>query len=322
MTRRAIILSFAVAVLATGNLFAQTLGAVLTGSQESPPCSTSGFGNATVTFDSARQNIIVNITVANLGSSITGAEITRSAGPAVVAFTPTASFNNNTLTGTFPVTSDLVTQILQAPGTFFVNVRTSGCPNGAVRGPLAVSSGGAVMYSTELRPQNEVPPATGNAFGSGLATIDPINNTIAWEVNDKGIVSPILSHIHRGAAGVAGPVIINFATSAAQIPNGHTNGSGSLAPPQTTAAFQPATDIPALSNAITAFGYYINVHSTAFPGGEIRGQLQPAQELDIPVAGHVADISGTIISDVRAFNPSFDTVTTALVGFFSAAPAR
>ena len=98
MTRRAIILSFAVAVLATGNLFAQTLGAVLTGSQESPPCSTSGFGNATVTFDSARQNIIVNITVANLGSSITGAEITRSAGPAVVAFTPTASFTTSRAT--------------------------------------------------------------------------------------------------------------------------------------------------------------------------------------------------------------------------------
>ena len=135
-----------------------------------------------------------------------------------------------------------------------------------------------------------------------------------------GIVSPTLSHIHRGAAGVSGQVIINFATSAAQIPNGHTSGSGSLAPPLSTAAFQPATDIPALSNAITAFGYYINVHSTAFPGGEIRGQLQPAQELDIPVAGHVAGISGTFISDVRVFNPSFDAATTALVEFFPAGP--
>jgi hypothetical protein len=322
MTRRALAIGFAVAVLASGNLFAQTYGAVLTGSQEVPPCSTYGFGNATVTFDSARQNINVTITVANLGSPIILSHIHEGpagpAGPVVIGFVPPNTFTNNTMTGTFAVTdSALVQRILQTPGNFYVNVHTSACPSGAVRGQLSLISGGPVMYSTELRPQNEVPPATGNAFGSGLATIDPINNTIAWEVNDKGIVSPTLSHIHRGAAGVAGPVIINFATSAAQIPNGHTSGSGSLAA-QSTATFQPATDVPALSSALTAFGYYINVHSQAFPGGEIRGQLQPAQELDIPVAGHVAGISGTFISDVRVFNPSFDTATTALVEFFPA----
>ena len=55
------------------------------------------------------------------------------------------------------------------------------------------------------------------------------------------------------------------------------------------------------------------------PGGEIRGQLVPAQEVDIPVSGHVTNgIGQTFISDVRIFNPSFDTPTTALVEFFQA----
>src|SRR6202022_1867834 len=80
-----------------------------------------------------------------------------------------------------------------------------------------------------------------------------------------------------------------------------------------------ATDLPALASASTANGYYVNVHSPAFPGGEIRGQLVPAQEVDIPVAGHVTNgIGQTFISDVRIFNPSFDTPTTALVEFFQA----
>src|SRR5713226_8060562 len=50
--------------------FGQTLGAVLTGSQEVPPTTTPGFGNATVTFDSTRANITVTITVSNLGAAI------------------------------------------------------------------------------------------------------------------------------------------------------------------------------------------------------------------------------------------------------------
>jgi hypothetical protein len=80
-----------------------------------------------------------------------------------------------------------------------------------------------------------------------------------------------------------------------------------------------ASDLPALASATTANGFYVNVHSTAFPGGEIRGQLVPAQEVDIPVAGHVTNGMGqTFISDVRIFNPSFDTPATALVEFFPA----
>jgi len=61
------------------------------------------------------------------------------------------------------------------------------------------------------------------------------------------------------------------------------------------------------------------VHSSAFPGGEIRGQLVPAQEVDIPAAGHVTNAAGqTFISDVRIFNPSFTVPTTALIEFFPA----
>ena len=70
MRRRVLFVSFGIALLFSGSVFAQTLGAVLTPSQEVPPCSGTGSGNATVAFDSTHQNITVTITVANLGSPI------------------------------------------------------------------------------------------------------------------------------------------------------------------------------------------------------------------------------------------------------------
>jgi hypothetical protein len=332
MKQRALFVGVALGLVFVGSLSAQTLGAVLTGGQEVPPCATSGFGNATVTFDSARQNITVTITVANLGSPIIASHIHSGAagvaGNVVLGFTPAASFSGGKLTGTFPITSDLGTQILQNPAGFYLNVHTTQCPDGAARGQLAFASGGVITYAAELRPQNEVPPATGNAFGSALVTFDFNNNTIAWEVNSSGVVSPTLSHIHRGSSAVTGSVIINFATSASQIVGGHTSGFATMSGSQVTAAFQPS-DLTALANPATASNYYVNVHSSAFPGGEIRGplvsvtgasgQAMPSLELDIPVAGHVTNgIGQTFVTDARVFNPSYDTPAVALLEFFQA----
>jgi hypothetical protein len=322
MTRRVVFLGLLIALFVGGSAMAQTLGAVLTGSQEVPPCATPGFGNATVTFDSARQNINVTITVANLGSPITAAHIhnATTGGNVVLGFTPAASFNNGTLTGTFAITSDLTTQILQNPGNFYVNVHTNQCPGGAVRGFLALATGGPIMYAAELRGANETPPNSSTAFGSSLVTFDSVNNTLAFEVNTSGIASPSASHIHRGASGTPGPVIINFATGPSGFQGGKVTGSGAISALQSS-SFLPS-DLTALASASTANGYYVNVHSTAFGGGEVRGQLVPAQEVDIPVAGHVTNgIGQTFISDVRIFNPSFSTPTTALVEFFPAGTA-
>src|SRR3954463_12412634 len=83
MRRISIIAALSILSLITPTAFAQTLGAVLTGSQETPPTTTPGFGNATVTFDSTRTNITTTITVANLGSPISNFHIHE--GPAGVA---------------------------------------------------------------------------------------------------------------------------------------------------------------------------------------------------------------------------------------------
>jgi hypothetical protein len=303
-------------------VFGQTLGAVLSGSQEVPATTTPGFGNSTVTFDATRTNITVTITVANLGSPINNFHIHEAppgvSGPVVVNIIGLGgTFNNGTMTGTFPIAADVATRMLQNPGNFYVNVHTVQFPGGAIRGNLAFVSGNTVTYAAELRPGNEVPAATSNAFGSALVTFDTINNTITWEADGSGIANATLSHIHRGVAGVNGPVIINFATSAGQIPGGRTSGSAAISSIQAGAFL--ASDLPALYNPATAVGYYVNIHSSAFPGGEIRGQLVPANEFDVPVAGHITNGTGqTFVTDARVFNPSYTAPATALVEYLPA----
>jgi hypothetical protein len=323
MRRFTVIIALAVLSLYTSAAFGQTLGAVLTASQETPPTTTPGYGNSTVTFDSTRSNITVTITVANLGSGINNFHIHEGAagvaGPVIINLIGLGGvFSNGTMTVTVPIPSDVAGRMLANPANFYVNVHTTQFPGGAIRGQLGFTSGGPVTYAAELRGTNEVPSNASTAFGSAYVTIDPNAQTISWEVNTNGVVSPTVSHIHRGAVGVSGPVIINFALSAADIPNGRTKGSGTIAAQQSSSFL--ASDLTALASASTASGYYVNVHSTAFPGGELRGQLVPANEADIAVAGHVTNgIGQTFVTDARLFNPSYTANTVSLVEFLTGA---
>ncbi len=310
MRRRALLVGFSAALLCTVSISAQTLGAVLTGSQEVPPTTSPGFGNATVTFDSTRQNITVTITVANLGAPIIAAHIHKKdvgsqTGGVFIGF-DASMFAGGKLTQTVPVTPDQANQLLQNPSNFYVNVHTTQFGGGAIRGDLAIVSGTVQTFVADLRGANEVPANSSTAFGVARLTFDTVNNTITFEVNSSGIASPTAAHIHTGAAGVSMGVLIGFATAPTAFTGGRIKGQLTLT----------GTDITNMNNIIAnPSGFYFNVHSAAFPGGEIRGQLVSANELDVAVAGHVPGIGGTFVTDARVFNPSFDTPVAVLVEF-------
>ena len=291
--------------------FGQTLGAVLTASQEVPPTTSPGFGNFTGTFDSTRTNLTITLTVANLGAPITGAHIHEKdpgsqTGAVKINFV-SSSFSGGRLTGSFPVPSTdptLFTRILANPSNFYVNVHTTQFPNGAIRGELSLMNS-VINYAADLKGSNETPPNSSTATGSAFVTIDTINNTIAWDIVTQGIASPSAAHIHGpgGLPGIAKGVLIGFATSGSAFTNGRTSGSASIA----------SLDAGTLNLLFTDPNqFYVNVHSSAFPGGEIRGQLVAANEVDVPVAGLV----GSFVTDVRVFNPSFDTTIDGMVEFF------
>jgi hypothetical protein len=106
-----------------------------------------------------------------------------------------------------------------------------------------------------LSGDNEVPPVNTKAFGGGTITIDP-NLTVSGGITTSGIAGT-MAHIHLAAKGVNGPVIIPLSKS---------GDSGWTVPPGSK-----LTD--AQYQAYKAGELYVNVHSDAHKGGEIRGQL-------------------------------------------------
>lgn len=103
-------------------------------------------------------------------------------------------------------------------------------------------------------------PSTGDPDGAGKVTItsDVQDGLICWSMTFKGIAKPTGAHIHKGAAGAAGPVVVPIPTPSEK---GATKGC-------TAVGRALIRDIVANPGA-----YYVNVHTAEFPGGAIRGQL-------------------------------------------------
>ena len=129
-----------------------------------------------------------------------------------------------------------------------------------------------VVFTAQLLAANETPPVTNadvNAFGNVTIVLDTTSNTanFDWSVNGVGASSIILSHIHEGPAGVAGPV---------RVDSGITPGTA--IPIVSGGAVFSKSGISATAAQIQAIiaspsGFYFNIHSNLNPGGVVRGQL-------------------------------------------------
>jgi|SRR6185312_14074623 hypothetical protein len=131
------------------------------------------------------------------------------------------------------------------------------------------------IYTAQLNGANEAPTAvTTTATGHAVVTI--LGNIVTWQVDvDSPIDSLIAGHIHRHAAdSVAGNVRVDFkpgsAWSAAATGQGVT---GTVALGDTTLA-APGDSMLAI---IREGRSYVNLHTRANPGGEIRGTLVRVQ---------------------------------------------
>jgi CHRD domain len=112
--------------------------------------------------------------------------------------------------------------------------------------------------SVKLSGSEEVPPVTTKASGSGTITVKD-DKTVSGSVKTEGVVGT-MAHIHMGKAGANGPVIITLTKSS----DGNT---------WSVPAGAKLTD--AQYEAYKASGLYVNVHSAANKGGEVRGQIKP-----------------------------------------------
>lgn len=112
--------------------------------------------------------------------------------------------------------------------------------------------------NVKLSGSEQNPPVTTEASGSGTITIKD-DKTVSGSVKTSGVVGTA-AHIHMAPAGRNGPVIITLSKSS----DGNT---------WSVPAGAKLTD--AQYDAYKKGGLYVNVHSAANKGGEVRGQLKP-----------------------------------------------
>jgi hypothetical protein len=127
-----------------------------------------------------------------------------------------------------------------------------------VVGILASCASGPMMSSQQvvLSGNNEVPPVTTSASGSGTVTI-AADRSVKASITVTGMTATA-SHIHEAAAGANGPVIVPFTKT----------GDNTFVAPDGA----KLTDAQYAS--YKAGNLYVNVHSAKNPGGEVRGQLK------------------------------------------------
>lgn len=116
----------------------------------------------------------------------------------------------------------------------------------------------------------EVFPRTNSAAtGTGQLTFNLVTGAVSGGVTLTGITATV-AHIHNAIAGTNGPVIVDFVQSGSDPNRWNVEDGGVLTTEQVS--------------ALLAGQLYVNVHSAANPGGEIRGQITP-QGIALAIAG-------------------------------------
>jgi hypothetical protein len=164
-----------------------------------------------------------------------------------------------------------VSRTFNTPGTFAYDCTL----HAGMTGVVNVRS---TAFTASLNGANERPNPVTTA-GTGYSTVTVNGGTGTYVVTFTRLSGPpVMAHIHGpGSANVAVGVLVNFPTAGATGTTGVLTGTFTAADVR-GAAGQPAMSMDSLVTLMRTGNAYVNVHTAANGGGEIRGQLQPAGE--------------------------------------------
>jgi len=143
----------------------------------------------------------------------------------------------------------------------------AGCNSGNSTGGFDVDR----SFNIPLTTTEEVPtPKPSPATGTAEVVIYP--QEIQYRLSATSMMNVIQAHIHVGAPGVAGPIVVGLFLSAA---GGTGPISGQFARGSITAGSLTASvSLDSLKNLLKSGNSYVNVHTILNPAGEIRGQVR------------------------------------------------
>ncbi len=133
----------------------------------------------------------------------------------------------------------------------------------------------AQVFDIPLSPEQETAAVESDASGQCLAYLDQNWFDVACAHTVEGVTA---AHIHRGAAGTDGPIILPFASP--------------------VSPFRGTFELSAADREDLLAGHlYVNVHSAAYPGGEVRGQIGPRADSAVFFPLEAEQETGEVDSD-------------------------
>jgi hypothetical protein len=142
---------------------------------------------------------------------------------------------------------------------------------------LAGRADAQIVNLTATLSGDQETPAPGvltGAFGSARVTVDRATGTVTWDIDIWNLPSGINNaHFHVGGPGLAGPTVVNIPFNANQSNDFKLTGSATSA--SALRGDQGIRSWEDFLQSLVGGQVYINIHTTVFGGGEIRGQVVP-----------------------------------------------
>ena len=127
---------------------------------------------------------------------------------------------------------------------------------------IIVDNNNSQIFRSFLNGRKEVPSNNSSATGVLLALLSPDEQRLDFILHTQGLTNIVSAHFHDAPKGVNGPIVKTIPINAI---------SGNAIGTWTSTDSEPLT--PQLVAKLKAGGIYVNVHTAAFPGGEIRAQV-------------------------------------------------
>jgi hypothetical protein len=160
-----------------------------------------------------------------------------------------------------------------APAALSTTTTAGSTSTSSAGGP---GGGAPIRIVVPLTGAEVVPPVQTSASGTFTLLVEALPSgsfNISFELGVKDIADVTAAHIHLGPTGAEGPVIAPLFTGPAKI--GSFSGvlaQGSIAEKDLAGPLAGKT-FQELSGAVLSGQAYVNVHTKAYPNGEIRGQI-------------------------------------------------
>ncbi|HLP15007.1 MAG TPA: CHRD domain-containing protein [Bacteroidota bacterium] len=290
------------------------------GAQENPAIVTNATGTAWLWLDTTGTVLRYGATVNGLSGSISASHFHNAPAGTNGPVVKNISFSHDTSSGTWtstdsmqPLTNTLLVQLVR--GRTYLNVHTPANPGGEIRGQVLLNNG-ATAYA-RMQGSQENPAGATPAVGTASIVLNPGATSISYTITIDTLSGAIsASHFHNGAVGSNGPVVKNITFT----------GNSASGIWSSTDATQPLTD--SLISEFLHGRLYVNAHTAANPGGELRGQvtlvspigytISMSGDQEVPAVVSTGTGTGVVILDPSG-TAAYDVTVDSLSGAISAA---